>query len=490
MFLPANRKFSWQDPPIVSMFLFLSLFACYFAWQANDDIREQTAVNFYLYSSLPDIEIPLFLQHLKQQSPGKATLLARKLNAASEKETTQAKLNALRMMSVDGVFQQKLRSRKIVSENQKYYQRWFNERIEYEKLLSYVVKYQFAYKPANPDPITLITHMFIHDNIIHLVLNAVMLLVFGLALEILIGRFLFFSLFIASGMTSAYLLSYVDATAHYWNIGASGALAGLVGAYVVIFFKQKIRFFYTLGIYFGYITAPAIALLPVWFLFELADYYFFANNTSNLSHMGGLVFGICAGLLINKFAVYTSRSASNDELNRHFEHQYQQALTHVAHLEFTQAHRLLSELYKTYPANKLVLRQLFNLEKIHPESEAFHAYAHAIFSLDARDPATQQLLYQTYIDYRAYAKPQPQFTTEQLIKLSKLFANPKHLDAAEKILDYLLTNRPDNKNLPDLLYAIIRVYLQLQLAEKLNYYANLLQEKFPDSQEAKLLATL
>lgn len=489
MFLPANKPFSWQDPPVVSIFLFLSFFACYFAWQGNDDVRELTAVNYYLYSPLPDIETPLYLEHLKLTSPNTVDTVSEQLKNLSEQDAEQSKLAALRMMSVDGRFQQKLRNRNYVAENTVHYQRWLYSRLEYEKLLGYVVKYQFAYKPAMPDSLTLFTHIFIHDNVIHLFLNAIMLVIFGLSLEILIGRFLFFSLFICSGVISAYVLSYIDSTAYYWNVGASGALAGLVGAYVVIFFREKIRFFYTLGIYFGYVTAPAIVLLPIWFVFEFVEYSLFSGSTSNLSHIGGMSFGVVAGFLI-KNLVTKKQTSVHTSFDRQFEHQYQQALTHIAHLEFTQAHRLLLDLAKNYPDNKYVLRQLFNLEKVHPDKDTFHAYAHAIFNLDARDAETQQILYQTYNDYRAYAKPQPQFTTEQLVKLSRLFANTKHLDAAEKILDYLMVNRPDNKDLPDILYAIIRVYLQLQLVDKLNQYSNLLREKFPDSQEAKILSTL
>lgn len=161
---------------------------------------------------------------------------------------------------------------------------------------------KWGYIPADRSLLALLTYMFIHGGWLHLFGNLLLLYITGPFIEDLWGRPIYAAFYLMVGALSA--LMYAS---HYPNftgplIGASGAIAGVMGAFLINFYKTKINFFYWIGFFFrGTFEAPAFVMLPLWVLLE----FFNANVVDSIqaegsggggvahwAHVWGFVFGV------------------------------------------------------------------------------------------------------------------------------------------------------------------------------------------------------
>ncbi len=130
--------------------------------------------------------------------------------------------------------------------------------------------FRFGLVPAEFKPHALITYQFLHGGLLHLFGNLFFLFLAGPFVEDMWGRPLFAGFYLTAGALSAVMFAVRYPELDVPLIGASGAVAGVMGAFLVRFWKTKIRFFYWFGIIFtGTFMAPAWLMLPLWFLREL-----------------------------------------------------------------------------------------------------------------------------------------------------------------------------------------------------------------------------
>jgi membrane associated rhomboid family serine protease len=96
----------------------------------------------------------------------------------------------------------------------------------------------------------------------------------GCFLEMGCGRIFYLIVYLLSGLAAggSFWLIYPHSISPH--IGASGAIAGMMGAFAVLFGKEKIKIFFSLGFYFGYRQMTAIALLPLWLCNEFYQLFF------------------------------------------------------------------------------------------------------------------------------------------------------------------------------------------------------------------------
>ncbi len=157
--------------------------------------------------------------------------------------------------------------------------------------------------PAEIHPTALITHTFIHAGILHLLGNLFIFYLVGPAMEDAWGRPLFALFYGLSGIVAAlfFVARYPDLMEPL--IGASGAVAGVMGAFAVRYWDSRITFFYfvwMVRIYQGTFSAPAWLMLGLWAVGELAFamgfWAFFSiadlGDVGFLAHVGGFVFGV------------------------------------------------------------------------------------------------------------------------------------------------------------------------------------------------------
>jgi membrane associated rhomboid family serine protease len=161
--------------------------------------------------------------------------------------------------------------------------------------------------PANPRAIAFLTSMFMHAGWLHLLGNMLFFYLAGPFIEDAYGRPLFAALYLASGAASSLVHVAAFPNSEAPLVGASGAIAGLMGAFLVRFVRTKIRFFYFYFFFIirsGTVDLPAWIVLPLWFLQQL----FFAGLTAESgvayrAHVGGFVFGFLAALVIKQLRI-------------------------------------------------------------------------------------------------------------------------------------------------------------------------------------------
>jgi membrane associated rhomboid family serine protease len=145
----------------------------------------------------------------------------------------------------------------------------------------------------------LVTSQFLHGGWLHIIGNMVFLWAFGRSLEDAMGGLKFLAFYLLCGCAAAYTQAYVSAGSHIPSIGASGAIAGVMGAYVLKFPKAYIN---TLVFIFVFITrfdVPAFFFIPYWFLMQVFN-GFGSIGYSNVSeggtawfaHIGGFIAGM------------------------------------------------------------------------------------------------------------------------------------------------------------------------------------------------------
>ena len=155
---------------------------------------------------------------------------------------------------------------------------------------------------AGRDWITILTAMFLHAGWVHILGNMLFLWVFGPAIEDVMGpwRYLFFYLLGGLAATAAQVL--VDPSSTIPNLGASGAIAAVMGAFLITYPRDRIRTLLLLGWFIRVTFLPAVVLVGVWFLIQLVSQVgalgaAAQGGVAYMAHIGGFVFGMIAARL-------------------------------------------------------------------------------------------------------------------------------------------------------------------------------------------------
>ena len=140
------------------------------------------------------------------------------------------------------------------------------------------------------------SHQFLHGGWMHLVFNMWFLWLTACNLEDRWGRLVFLPFYLASGIAGALAHRWFNAGSGTPMVGASGAIAGAMGGFLVIFASTPIRFFYLLWLglrpKWGTFEARAIVMLPLWLLVEvLSGVFARGSGTAHWAHVGGFAFG-------------------------------------------------------------------------------------------------------------------------------------------------------------------------------------------------------
>ena len=157
----------------------------------------------------------------------------------------------------------------------------------------------YGYVPAEPRLLTLFTSMFLHGGWMHLLGNMLFLWLAGGSLEDRWGRILFLLVYLASGVVAALLHAAMMPHSALPMVGASGAIAGLMGAFLVRLARTRIRFFYWFLVVRGTFAMPAFVALPLWLLQQFAMARSGAGGGIAVwAHIGGFVFGVLVALVV------------------------------------------------------------------------------------------------------------------------------------------------------------------------------------------------
>jgi rhomboid family protein len=141
---------------------------------------------------------------------------------------------------------------------------------------------------------TLLTAMFLHGSILHVAMNMLYLWIFGNNIEDVMGHGRFVVFYLVCGLLAS--LTQVAASPHSKvpMIGASGAISGVLGAYLILFPAARVLTLLFFVIFFRVVSIPAIIVLGFWFLLQLlnASHAGEAGGVAVLAHIGGFVSGV------------------------------------------------------------------------------------------------------------------------------------------------------------------------------------------------------
>jgi membrane associated rhomboid family serine protease len=163
---------------------------------------------------------------------------------------------------------------------------------------------------ANPLPAweTIFTGMFMHASIIHIGGNMIFLWIFGDNVELAMGRAKYLAFYLVGGIVALALQVAVSPDSTAPTLGASGAIAAVLGAYIVLYPRSKVITLVFIVLFFTVIELPAWVLLGIWFAEQAV---FGAAGLTNpaggggvayFAHVGGFVFGLLAVRLLVKRA--------------------------------------------------------------------------------------------------------------------------------------------------------------------------------------------
>ena len=150
--------------------------------------------------------------------------------------------------------------------------------------------------------ITLITSMFMHAGWMHIIGNMVFLWAFGPAIEDAMGHFRFLFFYLTGGVIAMMGQVLADPHSTIPCLGASGAIAAVMGAFIVTFPRDRIRALLWFLIFFRVTYIPAVFLIGFWFLMQVLNFGVVADvqtgGVAYLAHITGFLFGVVSGRIL------------------------------------------------------------------------------------------------------------------------------------------------------------------------------------------------
>jgi membrane associated rhomboid family serine protease len=143
---------------------------------------------------------------------------------------------------------------------------------------------------------TIFTSMFLHGGFLHLAGNMLYLWIFGNNIEDALGHVRFIFFYVVSGIIAAAFQFLYDPSSNVPMIGASGAISGVLGAYLVLYPYARIKTLLIIIIFFKVVELPAILLLTIWFFMQVL-YSTSMDGVAWYAHIGGFIFGLLTAKL-------------------------------------------------------------------------------------------------------------------------------------------------------------------------------------------------
>ena len=159
--------------------------------------------------------------------------------------------------------------------------------------------------PLVPLPLTLFSSMFLHGGFLHLFGNMLYLWIFGNNIEDALGHFRFFLFYLVCGLLAATVQIFSAPDLTVPMIGASGAIAGILGAYLLLFPGARVLTLFFIIIFVKLIRIPAIIILGFWFIIQLLGAGAADTDVAFFAHIGGFISGL---ILVKFFQPGRSRS--------------------------------------------------------------------------------------------------------------------------------------------------------------------------------------
>ena len=340
----------------------------------------------------------------------------------------------------------------------------------------------FGYVPASPNPITAVTYMFLHGGIFHLVVNMIFLWSFGPDLEDVLGTRRFAALYLTCGLAALAIhhvtsVVFIPAMANVPVVGASGAVAGVMGLHVVRFWRYRVRIIVVFFFYPMFFRVPVILMIGAWFFLQLlwgvsvlsAPGIAKHVPVAFWAHIGG--FGAGLGLA---FLLKLHRQAT-------MEYRWADASSSIAKGRWWHAIEAYQDIAKRFPDDPIPLLQAARCwEATGNKRRMAEAYGKA-FALAMQGGYWDAAL-DAYADLRQ-AAPQteiPQFAPWQWLTLASLYHQNNRYGPALEVYRRIVGSFPESEQAPLALLRSAEIFVERErnatavriLIELLRHYPN------------------
>ena len=150
---------------------------------------------------------------------------------------------------------------------------------------------------------TALTSMFLHGGWLHLIGNVWFLWVFGNNVEDSMGRARYLAFYLLTGLAAAAAQTFANPSSPVPMVGASGAISGIMGAYIVLYPRVRVHMIVFLGFFITRIAVPAMLMLGYWFVLQLFSGWASQDAEGGVAfwaHAGGFIAGAVLVLLFRK----------------------------------------------------------------------------------------------------------------------------------------------------------------------------------------------
>ena len=166
----------------------------------------------------------------------------------------------------------------------------------------------YALTPADPSVFTVFTSMFMHGGLMHIIFNMWFLWIFGDNIESVLGHKRFVLFYLLCGVGAALLQIQINTGSQIPMVGASGAIAGVLGAYLFRFPRATVHVLVILIIFITFILVPAIVVIGFWFLSNLTAGLGTlgieeTGGTAWFAHLGGFVSGVVLNQIFKQIRI-------------------------------------------------------------------------------------------------------------------------------------------------------------------------------------------
>ena len=166
----------------------------------------------------------------------------------------------------------------------------------------------YALTPADPSVFTVFTSMFMHGGLMHIIFNMWFLWIFGDNIESVLGHKRFVLFYLLCGVGAALLQIQINTGSQIPMVGASGAIAGVLGAYLFRFPRATVHVLVILIIFITFIRVPAMVVIGIWFLSNLTAGLGTlgveeTGGTAWFAHLGGFVSGVVLNQIFKQIRI-------------------------------------------------------------------------------------------------------------------------------------------------------------------------------------------
>ena len=483
LIVPLHRPLTRANFPFVTALLILVNVLVFFGWQAKDDRVLEDAARYYADAGIARYEAPAYERWLAERGQALPDL----------DEDTGAIPPVYRLLSAiqnDAEFLAELQADEVITPDQTEYASWRPLRDEFDRRWQSTFTERHMMRFSEWSPSRVFSAMFLHGDAGHLFGNMIFLAILGLLVEGALGGGRFLLLYLLAGLGGQ-----LASLAWRWGetgggLGASGAIAGLMGAYCVLWGMRKVRVFYWFFVVFDYVRVPALVLLPFWLGWEVLNLTI--NREANIAfdvHAGGIVSGAVLALVAVRLGWRREAFMQDEPVHDDGNAAFHQAMLHLGKLEIGPARELLRPLVEraTPPLPRLLA--WYRCCRYQPgRPELAEATARVLRHRDSGAAERQQMC-ETLSDWLGLEGRLP-MPENELLAVAKRWLDLGALADAEAVLQALHDQDGASPELADAWLQLLREALQGQDRARAERAAQQLSLRFPGSTQAGKAAFL